>query len=475
MDTQQPVINTFIRCFTVGIFNTILMVLFNSGVSVAQDAVFAWSRDESTLADVALLLILVFIARRQPAVIKPITISAAVILLGIIGTTLCAFGVAAGEPFALVVGILLHSPLDTWGIVIWLLACSTLDTRRACICFAGSSCIGYVIAYLVGLVHSYLLEAVVSCICSIFVVLLCLAPVQQLFRRLLDVGAPIDQEIAQPQTFLPFSHTFYVFIFAFSMAFGFALRCEDTSNSLLSTIANFAAAGTVLIYALKRRENLKVDALFIASIALVIAGFMLVLPADTRTDTVAAPILIVGYMCFELLTWLALTAAASRNSASAIPTVCWGTATSYLGIVAGLLVWMAPNLFLEPFIKGDNLLQTILVIILIITLVIYALVTRRAFEFDATIAGIAPDAPAPHVEVCFIDSLANSCQQAAKKYNLTPREAEVMTLLAHGNKSSHIQQELTIGANTVKYHVKNIYAKLGVHSQQELIDLICQS
>jgi len=29
-----------------------------------------------------------------------------------------------------------------------------------------------------------------------------------------------------------------------------------------------------------------------------------------------------------------------------------------------------------------------------------------------------------------------------------------------------------LSRNTVKTHVQNIYAKLGVHSQQELIDLV---
>jgi len=33
-------------------------------------------------------------------------------------------------------------------------------------------------------------------------------------------------------------------------------------------------------------------------------------------------------------------------------------------------------------------------------------------------------------------------------------------------------EKLFISKNTVKTHVKNIYAKTGVHSQQELIDFV---
>ena len=44
-------------------------------------------------------------------------------------------------------------------------------------------------------------------------------------------------------------------------------------------------------------------------------------------------------------------------------------------------------------------------------------------------------------------------------------------LLARGYTSSRIQKELYIAAGTVNYHSRNIYAKLGVHSKQELIEL----
>ena len=35
-----------------------------------------------------------------------------------------------------------------------------------------------------------------------------------------------------------------------------------------------------------------------------------------------------------------------------------------------------------------------------------------------------------------------------------------------------IEQELVLSYNTVKTHIKHIYQKLGVHSRQELLDLI---
>lgn len=45
----------------------------------------------------------------------------------------------------------------------------------------------------------------------------------------------------------------------------------------------------------------------------------------------------------------------------------------------------------------------------------------------------------------------------------------LFTLLARGYTSTRIQKELYIAAGIVNYYSRNIYAKLGVHSKQELI------
>lgn len=60
----------------------------------------------------------------------------------------------------------------------------------------------------------------------------------------------------------------------------------------------------------------------------------------------------------------------------------------------------------------------------------------------------------------------------AREHGLTPREAEVFALLAQGRSIPYIRDELIISRETAATHAKHIYAKLGVHSRQELIDLV---
>lgn len=53
---------------------------------------------------------------------------------------------------------------------------------------------------------------------------------------------------------------------------------------------------------------------------------------------------------------------------------------------------------------------------------------------------------------------------------LSPRELEVLRLIAHGNTNEEIAEELVIAVGTVKNHVTNIYRKLpNVHTRSEAV------
>lgn len=58
--------------------------------------------------------------------------------------------------------------------------------------------------------------------------------------------------------------------------------------------------------------------------------------------------------------------------------------------------------------------------------------------------------------------------------NLTPREGEILNLLAEGQSNKVIARNLGISDGTVKLHVKAILRKLGVHSRVEAAVLAVQ-
>jgi DNA-binding NarL/FixJ family response regulator len=55
---------------------------------------------------------------------------------------------------------------------------------------------------------------------------------------------------------------------------------------------------------------------------------------------------------------------------------------------------------------------------------------------------------------------------------LTPREREVLACLADGDGRRDVAKRLYLSANTVRTHLQNLMAKLGVHSSLEAVALI---
>lgn len=72
------------------------------------------------------------------------------------------------------------------------------------------------------------------------------------------------------------------------------------------------------------------------------------------------------------------------------------------------------------------------------------------------------------------ERFTDRCQTVADRFFLTNKETEILFLLAKGRNAAVIQEQLFISENTVRTHMRHIYRKLDVHTQQELIDLIDQ-
>ncbi len=65
-----------------------------------------------------------------------------------------------------------------------------------------------------------------------------------------------------------------------------------------------------------------------------------------------------------------------------------------------------------------------------------------------------------------------ACAAVAARCGLTPREEEVLGLLAQGRSAPAIADMLSVQVSTVKSHVGQIYRKVGVSTRQELLDAL---
>ena len=77
-------------------------------------------------------------------------------------------------------------------------------------------------------------------------------------------------------------------------------------------------------------------------------------------------------------------------------------------------------------------------------------------------------ATAPHAA----DARPDVCDALKQSHALTQREADVLYHLSLGHSIKHIADEMILSTGTVQSHAKSLYKKLGVHSKQEVIDLV---
>lgn len=71
-----------------------------------------------------------------------------------------------------------------------------------------------------------------------------------------------------------------------------------------------------------------------------------------------------------------------------------------------------------------------------------------------------------------MEAFEHTCQEIAKTYELSARETEVMILVGRGRDLPYICERLFISKPTTNTHIRHIYEKIGIHSKQELIDML---
>lgn len=71
-----------------------------------------------------------------------------------------------------------------------------------------------------------------------------------------------------------------------------------------------------------------------------------------------------------------------------------------------------------------------------------------------------------------VDAYWRACSAIARESGLSRRQTEVLYLLARGHNAAYIQDKLRITLSTAKSHIYRIYKKLGIHTQQELLEIV---
>ncbi|HBT95687.1 MAG TPA: hypothetical protein DEB24_06225 [Coriobacteriia bacterium] len=220
-------------------------------------------------------------------------------------------------------------------------------------------------------------------------------------------------------------------------------------------------------------------------------------------SALALPVSVAVFVLFYLV-WLLMipTCIETARQLGVSPLLCYGVAGFVINLLFAASTWLAALLIADGLVFG---VATISVCML---LVLYVLMMVLTFNRKSLFGGLAaktddeannteragspehatPEAPGnpkapeapprePEAPQAFVDRRSpyqpeTICMGLAKKHQLTPREHDILVLLASGRDAPYIANQLYISKNTVRTHKKSVYVKLNVHSHQELLDLL---
>lgn len=188
---------------------------------------------------------------------------------------------------------------------------------------------------------------------------------------------------------------------------------------------------------------------------LLMAGGFVAVPLLESVDVSGVSVVLAGYLgIFSVLVslFLIMGRIAGRD---AVGSFAQGFAALFTGEIAGILAGGALSSAPGTFDVSAALIALAGVAVLYAYLFLF---TDR-------------DMTALSVVIAQTDRFEEACELIARTAKLSKREAEILPLALRGRTAERIAGEFFISKNTVDTHLRRIYAKCGVHTRQELIDL----
>lgn len=245
---------------------------------------------------------------------------------------------------------------------------------------------------------------------------------------------------------------------------GIGLTGEELRISPYVLFSGIAVVALVLaIYTNVMHRPMNVGHIYRAAMLVLIVSFVSIpYLMDSALVGMAAAAVTACYDCFDMVVWAIMANVAALASTSTVVTFAWGRLSNHVGMLIGVGL----GFLVSAWPAGVDTLQNLVSIAIVFILVLCIFVSTREIAFFTT-----PLAIVRRMSV-LDEEFADACTSIACDYGLTPREREVFELLGRGRNAACIAEALIISDNTVKTHARHIYKKLGINSQQQLMDLI---
>lgn len=266
-----------------------------------------------------------------------------------------------------------------------------------------------------------------------------------------------------------FSYPWKLFVLYGLYAFAYGMR----ANALVAGAGRHSSFSTAVLMAVlfltayfaSRRFN--IGLLYRSPVVLMICGFLLV-PAESLIGTAASGYLIaISYSLMSFLVMFLLFDIAKRLGVAIVAFLAVKNAEQLFQMMGGEV----PGLLAMTGLPAAT--QDLIITVAVSALILAATVLLFSEKELASKWGVSILEEGGLVQrTAEEERAAERVEELSRTYRLSPREQEVLALLAEGKTGRAVQQELFIAEGTFKAHTRHIYEKMGINSRKELFDLL---
>lgn len=340
-------------------------------------------------------------------------------------------------------------------ILLWNELLAGFPRREVAVFCAGSYMLSAALYYLAGMFDGGLRLG--------FIALLPVASVLMLAQsvRMVPDQREMIREVAGAKWSFPWRPSLLLAVFAFAMTTTRSLSFGSNDAGMLGM---FAIAAVVLLLNVFAFDRFDVRMLYKAAPPLMVAGVLLVVFFD-GFDAVGNMLLNAGFSGFIILTVIVLSGISYNYGVTAI----WLFGLTRVFRVVATVAAAYGYTWLAEAGRADSELLGAVIIVVVVAASMF-LLTDKDFASSWGISPVRDDdrSEAGH----FYRSIEGKCSIIGRRFGLTPREEEVLALLAQDKSVAQIEQALVVSNGTAKSHIRHIYAKLGLHSRKEAVDLV---
>lgn len=238
-------------------------------------------------------------------------------------------------------------------------------------------------------------------------------------------------------------------------------EAKSSATAELNTLlAGFAVSAAIALLARRRGEKFDFMLLYRMLTPLIILSIIPVLTLESGNQQYEAYVIGAGWTFFRIFTWTLWCSIALRSHA---PTACVFAVGQFALTVCSTLAQLLYDGMLHA---ADVPLPVMISGIIALAVVTSAFVMsegdiRRFFERRKTTKLLTDEG-----------SLVQCVRSAAQEFGLSKREEEIAVLVVQEKNNVVIQDRLCITESTLRTHLRNIYAKMNVHSRQELVSTL---